>query len=648
MAEMIPDKIPRSADSEKIKIFEILKHGELAQDRNWVIFHSIEVPQSANPSKSRVTDFVVLIPNQLCVICVFVKPSEDQSLWNPIRNRFVDPLKGAKDITEDFGSLYKASHFRPNSPLALGYAVVSPDPEQLTITIPYPGSNIESGTFDILETTLEDYAGKLKPELWEGLDEFTEEDWNEWKESFDNAQEELLVKLPFDLDPSYITTTTLSRDDRKVLPPRQLLRLTEDQVSSYEKFLESDRCVIDGAAGTGKTVLAKELAKQRCEKGKIVGLLCSNRHLSRDFEKWAATVSNDSKGRIIVGTPATLPYKIFEENSLLSENHKQISENHKQRLDESPELERTLRFGYLANGWGGFIKDTVDGLRYIIDATDPEPENRGVFDYLIVDEAQNLCAEVFLKLMDILLKQGLAEGNWAMFGDFVYQNIVTYKRNVPDVLTVLENFCGKRNWESEELKTNCRNTEEISDAVYKLIPVESVPRSGVHGPYVQIKFFDSLDELNKMLGDLISIYHNKGRQSKECILLSSGADEVFKDIVKEYGGEYSGWKLMPFREGTEDSSSEGNILRYSDVYDYQGLESNLVILVIPRTGEEVKLAGGDIILTRTRHLMRVLYTGMSRSHTMLVILAEKKSYKKILKASWPDYGWDDDLPYIEP
>ena len=639
MAEMIPASSP--AGPEKTKIFEILKHGELPQSENWRILHSIIVPPN-----SRVIDFVILIPNQLCIICIVVdlSTSSDLHRFEGTSGRDLDL---AKNITEDLRSAYNRTHFRDNSPLSLGYAVVSPDPDsgELRIIIPDPDRDIISESLDNLETSLERYAGTLNPKLWEDLDKlYPEIDWDEWNKFWAEAQEELLVKLRSDLEKLQLGSkgsrisnpTTIHHYDPKTLRS-QLLVLTEEQVRSYEEFLKEPRCVIDGAAGTGKTVLAMSLAKQRCEKGETVGMLCSNRYLSDNFEKWAAAVSNNSKGRIIVGTPATLPGKIFEENSIFFE------EEHKLRREKWPQLEKTLKFGFLNDGWDRFIEETVNDLRRVIDDTDPDPKKRGIFDYLIVDEAQNLCDEVFLKLMDILLKQGLAEGRWSMFGDFVYQNIVIFDRNVPDVLEVLKNFGEGLDWEYEQLKTNCRNTQQISDAVDKLVPVESVPRSGVHGPHVQIKFFDSLDELNKMLGDLISIYHNKGRQSKECILLSSGADEVFKDTVEKYGGEYSGWKLLPFREGTEDNSSEGDILRYSDVYDYQGLESNLVILVMPKpkTGEQVELSGGDIILTRTRHLMRVLYTGMSRAHTMLIILAEENSYRESFQASWPDYDWTE-------
>ena len=40
-------------------------------------------------------------------------------------------------------------------------------------------------------------------------------------------------------------------------------------------------------------------------------------------------------------------------------------------------------------------------------------------------------------------------------------------------------------------------------------------------------------------------------------------------------------------------------LRYSDVYDFQGLESDLAILVLPVTEDQVVLAGG-VTLPRTK------------------------------------------------
>ncbi len=621
MPEMLPDEIPSHAGPAETTIFNTFKHGITSTSGDWIIFNSIEVPQRINPSSSRVVNFIIFIPDLLYVVCILVKGKSFRFPWSK------SDIDLVHDIMEDLRTQYETTHFRDDSPLSLGCAVVlvpnNKTHEQVEIV--FADGDRKSVDLDSLEDTLEDYFFRQLPHDVDAL-AMHPDDW-------DKAQEELLVKLRSDLVPIDGPTEIIYCDDPET-SHRQLLRLTMDQLSSLDHVELNDRCVIDGAAGTGKTVLAKELAKRRCEKGEIVGLLCSNRYLIDDFEKSTAAVSNNSNGRIIAGTPATLPGRIFGENIALPE----LSKKHEKRLDDSPELEQTLRLGYLNDGWEEFIENTVKDIRQVIDNKDPDPEKRGIFDYLIVDEAQNLCDEVFLKLMDALLKQGLAKGKWTMFGDFRYQTIVTLDRN--EGTDVLKNFGEGIHWSNDRLRTNCRNTNEISDAVANLVEIKSLPRSGVYGPHVEIKIFDSLDELNEMLKDLISTYRNKGRKSTESILLSSHSsrdNDVFDELVNNYGGEYAGWKLRSLHEGTEDSSSEGDILKYSDVYDYQGLESNLVILVIPRTGEEVELSGG-IVLTREEHLARVFYTGMSRAHTMLTILANK-DYEPTLRRRWPDYDW---------
>ena len=162
------------------------------------------------------------------------------------------------------------------------------------------------------------------------------------------------------------------------------------------------------AAGTGKTVLAMDLARRQCEEeGKSVALLCSNPYLSRRFERWAETLSSDKGGRVVAGTPARLPSWGFKHDDALKDRHRE-------RLARSPGLEESLKRGYhLDDKWHSFIDETVADLGA-----------GGIFDYLIVDEAQNLCDEIFLKLMNALLKDGLADGHWTMFGDFTNQRIV--------------------------------------------------------------------------------------------------------------------------------------------------------------------------------------------------------------------------------
>ena len=77
-------------------------------------------------------------------------------------------------------------------------------------------------------------------------------------------------------------------------------------------------------------------------------------------------------------------------------------------------------------------------------------------------------------------------GRWAMFGDFVNQILIT-DRTPGDGRDALRNMVRERtnglldtNWYDGLLETNCRNTQEITDEVARLVRIESPPRSGVH------------------------------------------------------------------------------------------------------------------------------------------------------------------------
>ena len=49
------------------------------------------------------------------------------------------------------------------------------------------------------------------------------------------------------------------------------------------------------------------------------------------------------------------------------------------------------------------------------------------FDYLIVDEAQDLMNEKYLEVFDLILSGGLKNGKWTFFIDAENQNIYTGK-----------------------------------------------------------------------------------------------------------------------------------------------------------------------------------------------------------------------------
>ena len=618
MAIMIHDEIPDGPLSEKI-IFENLMHAP--QTRDWVVFYSVYVDNPHNSARPFEIDFLILIPEYCSVICLETKGGSYKikgSRWyryptgTPVAP---SPPRQARKAMFALKNKFAASYFHSGSLLSLGCAVAFTD-SRFPPNVTHPIEALIIERYDARDP--EKLSKKLKDYAIESMTQQLHKDPGKQlkaMEAMDNLKlefepEEIVILEP----PPYNKPQRITRRDLETLRP-QLLRLTNDQLNSLKQVRLNDRCVIDGAAGTGKTVLAMELAKQRCEEGESVALLCSNPNLSRRFERWSETLPVDNGGQVVPGTPATLPFGVFQENSTLSNKHRQ-------RLEKSPELEESLKLGYLDNGWHPFIDEIVTDLG-----------RTGIFDYLIVDEAQNLCDEVFLKLMDVLLKGGLANGRWTMFGDFTYQNIVSPRstENGKDVLRDLD-----LNWSNDVLETNCRNTHEISAVVAKLVDIKSPPMSGVHGPDVQIKYFTSPEELGNLLDNLVVNLKDKHFLSRQIILLSSSSGDEF-DTKRAYGG----WKLLNIREETlpplkskegvlvYDDPSPDDTLRYSDVYDFQGLESDLAILVLPVTEAQVVLAG-DITLPREEHLNRILYTGMSRAKTMLIVVAHE-SYKETLE-----------------
>ena len=74
--------------------------------------------------------------------------------------------------------------------------------------------------------------------------------------------------------------------------------------------------------------------------------------------------------------------------------------------------------------WSDTLPDLV--MDRILDGVIDAP----IFEYLIVDEAQDILSEKYLDILDLLTEGGLAGGHWAFFGDFERQAL--YLNNLDD------------------------------------------------------------------------------------------------------------------------------------------------------------------------------------------------------------------------
>ena len=576
MARMIPTQQP-SVRSESM-VFNALKNGY--HTRGWTVFHSLHVPIPGR--QPREIDFLVIIPEYFSFICLEVKGGRydiEKGEWYPLdssgkrhKKLSSSPHKQARDTMFALRNYCKKENLRGFDTLeylSLGCAVAFTDISKPhpPLTFPEAHSIWSNDVYDPdkLYEKLEEIAKKMHG--IRGPRNNTE------KKEADQYLADIQKKLE---GPTRINPIDRIFSSNLDTLREELLVLTNDQLRSLGIVKRNACCVIDGAAGTGKTVLAMELARHRCEEnGEKVALICSNPYLSSRFVRWAKTLSSGSDGKVVAG--------ILEDFSTLY-----------------------------------------------------RPKQKK-FDYLIVDEAQNLCDQKSRNSMDNLLKEGLTNGNWAMFGDFTHQNIINpdINKTGEDVLEELKKIYPRIT--HDELEINCRNTYEITAAVSMFLRIDSLPRSGVHGPLIQTKYFKTQEQLNNLLDELVTDFKDRKFFSRQIILLSGSSDN-FKTLLSR---EFGGWRLLNVREteGKKDldredvpdvsGDSSKKTIRYSDIHDFQGLESEVVFLVIPLTEKQTKV-GGSATLPDYDYLKRVLYVGMSRAKAILIIVADE-SYKKHLE-----------------
>lgn len=192
------------------------------------------------------------------------------------------------------------------------------------------------------------------------------------------------------------------------------------QVLSFVNF--NDRCLIEGQAGTGKTVLALELVKRRLNKNEKVGLFCFNKKLGLKLKRTIKKNFHQGEYDFSVGTL---------HGYMLSETDLAISEDTRSE----------------------FYSDTLP-IEFLIQ--NEEISHSSKFDFLIIDEAQDLLSNYYLEVLDFILKGGLKDGKWVMFGDFSNQAIY-----VNNPFKALETLREKSYFTKLPLDTNCRNTKKI-------------------------------------------------------------------------------------------------------------------------------------------------------------------------------------------
>lgn len=232
---------------------------------------------------------------------------------------------------------------------------------------------------------------------------------------------ELLLKIlrgDFEID---YTTVNQIIDSEAVIE-----EYTREQFALLEFTRYNNRCLIQGSAGTGKTIMALELLQRKVKEGAIVGLFCYNNQLGEKLH---------SLSRNIIRGEARIKYCGTFHSYISMKTLCKLPSN----VEELPKY---------------YSEDLP--IEFIIANENLCDEDK--LDYLIVDESQDLISPYYLEVFDLILKGGIKHGDWTMFGDFSNQAI--YLNNPNESLKLLTSYSHYTLFPT--LKINCRNTKEIA------------------------------------------------------------------------------------------------------------------------------------------------------------------------------------------
>ena len=330
----------------------------------------------------------------------------------------------------------------------------------------------------------------------------------------------------------------------------QLIRLTQEQISVLDSLDENKKLLINGPAGSGKTLIAVNYAQKCIKNGKRVLFLTYNKIL------------------------ATYLSNVYSDNGLnIKHFHGLISEYIPIDVNKSSD----------SNYYYKTLPEQF--LKYITS------HSLIKYDVLIVDEGQDLLNEKYLPIFDNLLKNGLFNGKWIFFYDN-NQNLFN-RKNFEKTLNLIDKYFPVK----YKLTRNCRNTEPIAKFNNYISGINS-GKAIVDGEHVELcelneNGFDV--ELDGNIDRLLS----SGISMDEIVILSPYIYE--HSIMREYNGKYKN-EIENFT-----GIINKNKIYFSTIQAYKGLDSKVVIVV---DISKEKLENESILLytllSRARTLLYVI------------------------------------------
>lgn len=575
MARMIPPYISEEVQSKgERKIFDLFDKDSKTED--WVVLHSLGLSRHVRRLYGEI-DFVVLAP-KLGIFCLEVKSGyvfRLEGIWHftdrtgATASKPYGPFEQARDamfslkkaIEDKFG---RESHLNN---LVYGYGVMFPD-------VSFPAEGLDQDPWKIYDRAsrrfpISDYIEKLARNK---RNKVKNQCWFHKTKSLPTRKD---IRALVDFlrgDFERITSPVEKLDDIE----EQLLQYTEEQYQSLDQLRDNPRCLFQGAAGTGKTMIALESTRRRLFANQRVLLVCYNKLLGHWLTAQFPRV--EQGGKLGVNSFHRLLTEISDTSSDSVKNDDYF--NHELPLMALEAIDR------------GTI----------------EP-----FDCLVMDEGQDLLRSEYLDVFDGLLKGGIADGYWEVYSDLEKQAIYT-NTTASEMLDTLEK---RANFARFRLKVNCRNTRPIGKQAALLSGFERPPflPTKIEGLPVNYSFYKNQEDEIKKLTDLLIKFQKQKIPRRNISILSPFKFE--NSVVS--GLNHSRFKLQDLTK-TRTGFKASSTITFSTIQSFKGLENAYIVLT------DIKDLNND-------EFRSLLYVGMSRARVELSVFinTQAKEYFNLLK-----------------
>ena len=570
---MIPAQIDDNVvSSAERRIFHLLAADP--DTNGWTVLHSLGLARRTTGPYGEI-DFVVIIPRE-GILCLEIKGGRvscENGMWRTM-DRYGNlavlkksPFMQARDsmfalrrsIIDHFGQ------GTPESNCPIAFAVVFPD-----VTCPPVTPEFERS--DVID--VQDLRGPISASINRVVQNRLRDFQPRSGERYPTPSQlrAILTYLRPDFDLVVAKAVSLSRTEVK------LMSLTEEQYERLDELENNPRCLFEGAAGTGKTLLALEYARRANSTGAKVLLVCFNRLLgdwlqeqTKDTEVTAGTWHEILK-RMIVASSVGEEFLVHENEALGNDD-------------------RVMLFEELYPFYGEIALEEIDTP----------------FDVLVMDEAQDLFNQTTLDLITRAIRGGLAGGTWGIFGDFTRQALYSSSsESVADLSRYSEHFVRAK------LTLNCRNTRRIAEET-SIIGGFSTPPFKLGdeaGMPVEHRYWRTTCGLLKTLTETINRLASDGVPVDDMMILSprrleNSALAAVEQIC-----------AVPLIDCSRSLDTAQRCIRFSTIHSFKGLESQVVIII-------------DINEVDDDGSQSLLYVGMSRARGLLILMIHEQARRSI-------------------